>query len=113
LQNNEDPSYKISSVINEIRMFKEKIQKREELYDKNEHTQETQDDNLAKIEKENSQLLSKIQGIDPNIDVEPNKSKEISKKSEMDKVNEEIRVKKELFEETQRENNKEYKHAQK
>jgi hypothetical protein len=79
----------------------------------NEHTQETQDDNLAKIEKENSQLLSKIQGIDPNIDVEPNKSKEISKKSEMDKVNEEIRVKKELFEETQRENNKEYKHAQK
>lgn len=113
LAKNENPSYKISNMINEIRMYKEKIQKREDLYEKNENTQQSQDDNLAKLDEENSRLMTKIQSIDPNIDIEPNKSKDLSKKNEMEKVNQEIKAKKELFEETQRENNKELKLAQK
>lgn len=113
LAKSDDPSYKISNMINEIRMWKEKIQKKEELYDRNDSTEQMQAEKLAEIENENNDLMNKIQSIDSKIEIDPGKAKDASKDREIQKINEEVKAKKEKLEEKKKENERELKQVQK
>lgn len=113
LEKSDDPSYKISNMINEIRMWKEKIQKKEELFDRNDSTEQMQAEKLVEIENENNELMNKIQSIDSKIEIDPGKAKDPSKSREIEKLNEEVKAKKEKLEEKQKENEKELKQLQK
>ena len=113
LAKTDDPSYKISNMINEIRMWKEKIQNREALYERNESTVAMQDDKMAEIEKENEELMSKIQQLDSNIQLEPRKGRNQDIGNAMEKAQEEIKNAEEKYETIRKTKEKELKLAQK
>ena len=113
LAKSDDPSYKVSNMINEIRMWKEKIMNREALYEHNESTMQTQSEKLSEIENENEELMKRIQEADAKIDLEPEKAKGAEQDQQMEKVNEEIKVAKEKYEKAREEGEKNLKAEQK
>mmetsp|Transcript_26240 Transcript_26240/g.26145 ORF Transcript_26240/g.26145 Transcript_26240/m.26145 type:complete len:244 (+) Transcript_26240:3-734(+) len=98
LAKSDDPSYKIKNMINEIRMWKEKIQSRAELYEKNENNVNGQSERLPEIEKENDELMSQIQHLDAKIDLEASKGKDKKVKKDLEDIGESVKTSKEKYE---------------
>lgn len=113
LAKSDDPSYKIKNMINEIRMWKEKIQKREELYERNEGSLQLQTEKLPEVEKENEELIRNIQNLDSNIELKPSRFKNKEMEKELEKISEEIKSSKESYELVKKDNAKELKNLKK
>jgi len=113
LSKSDDPSYKVSSMNNEIRMWKEKIQRREELFERNEGSLQQQTQMIPEVEKDNDKLIGKIQELDSNIELEPNRARMKETSHELDSVKEEIKSAKENFERVKKENEKDLKNMKK
>ena len=113
LTDGDDYNYKIRNTIDDIRMWKEKIRHREEVYDRNENTVQQQNERLETLEKENRALMSKIQSLDSKIDLEPVKNKNSKDNAALETINKDKQAAKEEFEYTQKNHRKEMKQAQK
>eukprot|EP00344_Euplotes_crassus_P010846 CAMPEP_0197005254 /NCGR_PEP_ID=MMETSP1380-20130617/28662_1 /TAXON_ID=5936 /ORGANISM="Euplotes crassus, Strain CT5" /LENGTH=418 /DNA_ID=CAMNT_0042424331 /DNA_START=109 /DNA_END=1366 /DNA_ORIENTATION=+ len=109
LAKSDDPSYKIKNMINEIRMWKEKIAARQELYEKNENNVNGQSERLPEIEKENEELMGQIQSLDAKIDLENSKKKDKRAKKDLEDIGENVKTSKEKFEMGKKNHEKEIK----
>lgn len=113
LTEGDDYNYKIRNMIDEIRMWKEKIRHRQELYDKNENTVGLQSERMGDLEKENQKLMQQIQALDSNLKLDPTKTKDPKVDKEIEKINKEKQAAKEDFEAKQKANRKEIKQVEK
>lgn len=113
LTDGDDYNYKIRNMIDEIRMWKEKIKHREEVYDRNENTVQLQGERMSAIEKENQVLMDKIQKIDSKLDLEPSKATRPADEKALENLNNEKIKAKEKYELVQANNNKELKQVEK
>lgn len=113
LTDGDDYNYKIRNMIDEIRMWKEKIRHRQEVYERNEGTVELQSERMTTLDKENQQLMSKIQSLDANIKLEPEKAKNSKENNALDSIHNEKKAVKEEYEQSQKLHRKEMKQTQK
>ena len=113
LTEGDDYNYKIRNMIDEIRMWKEKIRHRQEVYDRNEETLGLQAQRMANIEKDNQKLMEKIQGMDKNIAIEPTKAKQGEREKVMEEVKRNKEEAKEKYEKVKESNERELKAAEK
>lgn len=113
LAKSDDPSYKISSMINEIRMWKEKIHHKQEVFEKNESHVASQNERLPEIEKENDEIMSQIQSHDAKIDLDEGKKRNKEAKKDLQNIGDEMKTAKEKYELCIKNNEKEAKHQQK
>lgn len=100
-------------MIDEVRMWREKIRHREELYAKNEGTVQLQSDRMATLEKENQKLMEAIQSLDSKINFDPVKDKAKNNSPEMEELNKKKQEAKEKLEQKQKESRLEIKQMQK
>lgn len=112
LTEGDDYNYKIRNMIDEIRMWKEKIRHRQEVYERNECTTQAQDERLATLEKDNHSLMTKIQTYDIKVELEPDKAKNTKTDAAMETINKDKTAAKEEYEYRQKLNRKEMKQAQ-
>lgn len=108
-----DYNYKIRNMIDEIRMWKEKIRHRQEVYDQANNTVQLKSERLETLEKENASLMSKIESMNSNIDLSQNNSKPGKVKKELDTIGKEKQKAKEKFEQAQLQNRNEIKAEEK
>ncbi len=113
LAKSDDPSYKIKNMINEIRMWKEKIINRRELYEKNEGNVNNQSERLPEIEKENDELIGQIQALDAKIDFAENKRKDKKAKKDLQDIGDSVKQAKDKYELCKKNFEKEVKQQQK
>jgi hypothetical protein len=113
LTEGDDYNYKIRNMIDEIRMWKEKIRHRQEVYERNEETLGLQTERMANIEKDNQKLMAKIQSMDKGINVEPTKAKQSEKVKAMEEIKKNKEEAKEKYDRVKENNEKELKQAEK
>jgi hypothetical protein len=109
LTEGDDYNYKIRNLIDEMRMWKEKIRHREEAYEKAGSTVQLQDEHMGTLEKENQDLMSKIQGMNSKIDLSKTTTKDTGLQAKLDSINEEKLKAKDQYETTQTLNSNEIK----
>lgn len=80
LTEGDDYNYKIRNLIDEIRMWKEKIRHRQEVYDKAENTTHLQTERLSNIERDNAKLMSKVENLNCDINLNQNSQKSVETK---------------------------------
>jgi len=71
LTDGDDYNYKIRNMIDEVRMWKEKIKHRQDIYEKNENGIEFKSDRMNTLEKENQSLMEQIQSLNSKINLDP------------------------------------------
>lgn len=71
LTDGDDYNYKIRNMIDEVRMWKEKIKHRQDIYEKNENGLELKSDRMNTLEKENQSLMEQIQSLNSKINLDP------------------------------------------
>lgn len=113
LTEGDDYNYKIRNLIDEIRMWKEKIRHREEVYERADSTLHLQSERLQTLEKENQELMSKIQNLDNKIDLGKTNSKNADLKKKLEAIDEEKMAAKDQYESTQTLNRNELKNEKK
>jgi DNA repair exonuclease SbcCD ATPase subunit len=113
LTEGDDYNYKIRSLIDEIRMWKEKIRHRQEVYVKSDETTQLQAERMSIIEKENQKLMSKIQNLDSKIDLEPAKSNQKSQLKAMESIKKDKEEAREKYEKVKEEYEKDLRQARK
>lgn len=106
LTDGEAYSYQISNLINEVRMWREKIRTRQETYDRANGTTQMQADRLVVLEKDNEALMQKIKSLNVNVDSSQPKSKAAECKSQMTELSKDKKAAKDLLEQKQAENRK-------
>lgn len=94
-------------MIDEVRMWKEKIRHRQEVYDKNENGLDLKSDRISTIEKENQSLMDQIQSLNSKVNLDPISKPKTSKNSEIDVLMEDKKRAKEELEQKQKENRNE------
>lgn len=105
LTDGDDYNYKIRNMIDEVRMWKEKIKHRQEIYEKNENGLELKSDRMNTLEKENQSLMDQIQNLNSNINLDPiSKPKKTKENSEIEVLMEDKKRAKEELEQKQKEN---------
>ena len=105
LTEGDDYNYKIRNMIDEVRMWKEKIRHRQEIYEKNENGLEFKSDRMSTLEKENQSLMDQIQSLNSSINLDPiNKPKTSKENSEIEVLMEDKKRAKEELEQKQKEN---------
>lgn len=80
LTEGDDYNYKIRNLIDEIRMWKEKIRHRQDVYDKAENTTHLQTERLSNIERDNAKLMSKVENLNCDINLNQNSQKSVETK---------------------------------
>lgn len=113
LTEGDDYNYKIRNMIDEIRMWKEKIRHRQEVYDRKEETLGLQTERMANIEKDNQKLMASIQSMDKGINVEPTKARKGEKEKVMEEIKKNKEEAKEKYEKIRENNEMEFKQAEK
>jgi hypothetical protein len=92
-------------MIDEVRMWKEKIRHRQEIYEKNESGVDLKSDRMNTLEKENQSLMDQIQSLNSKINLDPiSKPKAIKENSEIGVLMEDKKRAKEELEQKQKEN---------